>query len=97
MSKIESSTEELLVEQDGRVLVVTFNRPDRLNTISPPMLSELSSVLTAANKDPEVRCIVLTGAGRGFCAGLDLGELFDRRPPIAFQVISHGFLLGFQP
>lgn len=75
MGNIESSTEELLVEQDGRVLVVTFNRPDRLNTISPKMLMELSNVLTAANKDPEVRCIVLTGAGRGFCAGLDLVDV----------------------
>lgn len=75
MASIESSTEELLVEQDGRVLVITFNRPDRLNTISPGMLKELSTVLTAANKEPEVRCIVLTGAGRGFCAGLDLVDI----------------------
>lgn len=75
MGTIESTTDELKVEQDGRVLVVTFNRPDRLNTISPTMLKELSVVLTAANKDPEVRCIVLTGAGRGFCAGLDLVDV----------------------
>ncbi len=75
MGNITSSTEELLVEQDERVLVITFNRPDRLNTISPDMLQELSLVLTAANKDPEVRCIVLTGAGKGFCAGLDLVDV----------------------
>lgn len=68
------STEELLVERDGNVLVVTLNRPDRLNAISGPMLSALSTTLQEANLDPEVRVVVLTGAGRGFCAGLDLKD-----------------------
>ncbi len=67
-----SNTEELLVDQQGRVLVLTLNRPDRLNAISGEMLEELSAKLVEANKDPDIRCIVLTGAGRGFCAGLDL-------------------------
>ena len=67
-----STTEELLVEQKDRVLVLTLNRPERLNAISREMLSELSAKLVEANKDPDIRCIVLTGAGRGFCSGLDL-------------------------
>ena len=67
-----SNTEELLVEQQDRVVVITLNRPERLNAISGPMLNELSAKMTEANKDPDTRCIVLTGAGRGFCAGLDL-------------------------
>ena len=67
-----SSTEELLVEQKDRVVVLTLNRPERLNAISGQMLSELSAKLVEADKDPDTRCIVLTGAGRGFCAGLDL-------------------------
>ncbi len=67
-----SSTEELLVEQNGNVVVITLNRPDRLNAISRVMLNELSVKMTEANKDPDVRCIVLTGSGKGFCAGLDL-------------------------
>jgi len=71
----ESSTEELLVEQKGRVVVITLNRPDRLNAISRKMLGELSTKVVEANKDPDVRCIVLTGAGRGFCAGLDLVDV----------------------
>lgn len=75
MAVTESSTEELLVEQKGRVLVLTLNRPDRLNAISQGMLKELSNKLVEADKDPEVRCIVLTGAGKGFCAGLDLVEV----------------------
>lgn len=67
-----SATDELLVEQQDRILVLTLNRPERLNAISPDMLGELSAKLVEANKDPDIRCIVLTGAGRGFCSGLDL-------------------------
>ena len=72
MAITPSSTEELLVEQRDRVAVLTLNRPERLNAISGAMLSELSAKLVEANRDPDTRCIVLTGAGRGFCAGLDL-------------------------
>jgi enoyl-CoA hydratase/carnithine racemase len=54
------------------VAVITLNRPDRLNAISGPMLNALSAALVEADADRDVRCIVLTGAGRGFCAGLDL-------------------------
>ena len=70
-----SSTEDLLVRQEGRIAVLTLNRPERLNAISGPMLGELSAKLVEANKDPDTRCIVLTGAGRGFCAGLDLVDV----------------------
>lgn len=72
MAVSPSKTEELLVEQRGRVAVITLNRPERLNAISREMLGELSEKMVEANKDPDTRCIVLTGAGRGFCSGLDL-------------------------
>ena len=65
---------ELLVEREGGVAVFTLNRPERLNAISGPMLAALSEGLLACNRDPEVRVVVITGAGRGFCAGLDLKE-----------------------
>ena len=65
---------ELLVERDGAVAVVTLNRPDRLNAISGTMLEALSDALVEADRDQSVRCIVLTGAGRGFCAGLDIKD-----------------------
>lgn len=71
-NRIDTGTEELLAERDGHVLVLTLNRPERLNAISGPMLSNLARLLTEANRDPEVRVVVLTGAGRGFCSGLDL-------------------------
>lgn len=66
--------EQVLTERHGRVAVITLNRPERLNTISGTMLDELSVALVAADRDPAVRAVVLTGAGRGFCAGLDLGD-----------------------
>lgn len=69
-----SETEELLVDFDDGVLTITLNRPDRLNAISGPMLRQLSTTLQEANIDPEVRCVIMTGAGRGFCSGLDLKE-----------------------
>ncbi len=72
MTMTATGTDELLMEQDGHVLTLTLNRPDRLNAISGPMLSALSSTLVEANRDPDVRVLVLTGAGRGFCSGLDL-------------------------
>jgi len=74
-----STTEELLVEQDGHVVTMTLNRPERLNAISRTMLAELSAKMVEADKDPDVRCIILTGAGRGFCSGLDLIDTSDRR------------------
>src|ERR687893_1473377 len=63
---------DLLVDRHGATAVLTLNRPDRLNAISGPMLRDLSRALLEADRDAGVRCIVLTGAGRGFCAGLDL-------------------------
>ena len=72
MTVSASNTDELLVEQRARVAVLTLNRPERLNAISRDMLGELSSKMVEANKDPDTRCFVLTGAGRGFCSGLDL-------------------------
>lgn len=65
---------ELLYEKDGNVATLTLNRPERLNAISGPMLAALSERLIEADRDRDVRCIVLTGAGRGFCAGLDLQD-----------------------
>lgn len=65
---------DLLYEASDGVATITLNRPDRLNAISAGMLSSLSQVLRDADLDRQVRTIVLTGAGRGFCAGLDLKD-----------------------
>ncbi len=74
-----STTDQLLVEQHDQVLLITLNRPERLNAISRDMLNELSAKVVEADKDPDIRCIVLTGSGKGFCSGLDLIDTNERR------------------
>jgi enoyl-CoA hydratase/carnithine racemase len=60
--------------KQGHVVTITLNRPDHMNTISGAMLAELSQRLLEADADPDARVVLLTGAGRAFCAGLDLKE-----------------------
>lgn len=67
-----ASDSEVLYEVAEHVATITLNAPQRMNTISGPMLGALSARLLDADRDREVRCIVLTGRGRAFCAGLDL-------------------------
>jgi enoyl-CoA hydratase/carnithine racemase len=66
---------EVLMSRDGHVATITLNRPDRLNAISGPMLTDLARMLVACDGDRDVRAVVLTGAGRGFCSGLDLQDV----------------------
>ncbi len=63
---------EVLYDVADHIATITLNAPERLNTISSAMLEQLSQRLLEADRDRDVRCIVLTGAGRAFCAGLDL-------------------------
>ena len=67
-----TDTPEVLYEVSEHVATITLNRPDRMNTISGPMLNQLGELLLKADRDRDVRCIILTGTGRAFCAGLDL-------------------------
>ena len=64
--------------KDG-VAVLTMNRPDRLNALSGPMLDALLEALPRLAEDPNVGCVVLTGAGRGFCAGGDVKAMAEGR------------------
>lgn len=63
---------EVLYEVADHIATITFNRPERMNTISITMLDMLTEYLVKANLDPEVWVVILTGTGRAFCAGLDL-------------------------
>ncbi len=65
--------ETLLTEVRDRVMTVTLNRPDRLNAFTTQMMFDWLHVLDAIDADDDVRAVVVTGAGRGFCAGADLG------------------------
>ena len=74
--------EQIITQLDQGILTITLNRPDRLNAWTPTMAGELMAALDLADASDEVRVVVVTGAGRGFCAGADLsggGETFDRR------------------
>lgn len=66
------ATDEVLYEVSEGVATLTLNRPERMNAISLAMLDRLGSLLARANADPAVRVVVLTGAGKAFCVGLDL-------------------------
>jgi enoyl-CoA hydratase len=68
--------ETLLYHTDGQIATITLNRPDRLNTIVPPMPDEFEQAIRLASVDREVKVIVLRGAGRSFCAGYDFGGGF---------------------
>lgn len=70
-AKAETASEVLYEVADG-IATITLNRPDRMNAISGPMLTKLAADLLKANADPKVRVVLLTGAGRSFCVGLDL-------------------------
>ena len=72
----------ILYDVADSVATITFNRPKKMNTWNQTVAGELSDALNAANADPQVRAIVLTGAGRAFCAGADLergGDTFAGR------------------
>jgi 2-(1,2-epoxy-1,2-dihydrophenyl)acetyl-CoA isomerase len=74
------STEQrdLIAERRDGVLYLTMNRPDKLNALSDQMIAGLLEELTRASHDREVGAVVLTGAGRGFCAGGDIGRMRER-------------------
>lgn len=74
--------EQISTEVDDRVLTITLNRPERLNAWTATMGRELIAAFDSADADDQVRAVVVTGAGRGYCAGADLaggGETFDWR------------------
>jgi enoyl-CoA hydratase/carnithine racemase len=66
-------------ERQGEVALITLNRPERLNAWTPQMASEQADAIRAANADEAVGAIVMTGAGRGFCAGADMQDTFKSR------------------
>ena len=70
--------ETLLVDKQDNVLVITLNRPERLNAVNDTMHEELPDVFARVGQDPEVSAVILTGAGRGFCSGGDVRAMDER-------------------
>jgi len=74
--------EQITVDRTERILTITLNRPERLNAWTQTMFAELMEAFDQADADDEVRAVIVTGAGRAFCAGADLergGETFTKR------------------
>ena len=72
---MSTPTNELLVDVADHVATVTLNRPDRLNAITATLTTSLRQAMTELGRDDAIRVIILTGAGRGFCAGADMALL----------------------
>ena len=92
----------ILTERRGKkhgILWMTLNRPEKLNALTLPLLKEMRDILVEARFDRSIRCIVITGAGRGFCAGMDMGGSAepDHEPPTGPRAADpEGYRLDFR-
>lgn len=82
----------VVTEPEDGIALVTLDRPDRLNAITSTMISELETVVTAVDLDPALRAVIVTGAGRGFSAGLDLQDQGVAPGAEAVRPIVGGFM-----
>ncbi len=83
-----TTSDTTLLDVSERIATLTLNRPDKLNALSGEMMEELVPIMERLAEDKEVRCVVITGAGRGFCAGGDIagmasGETLPNENPVA--------------
>ena len=83
-----TTSDTMLLDVSERIATLTLNRPDKLNALSGEMMEELVPIMERLAEDKEVRCVVVTGAGRGFCAGGDVsgmasGETVPDQNPVA--------------
>ncbi len=96
---VQTNTSEVLVKRADGIAVITLNRPDRLNALVSSLMADLVDAVADTARDPAIGCVVLTGAGRGFCAG---GDLKGERDPVEVDAqrggrVEQGFarLRGF--
>ena len=78
--------EQLTLTRDGNVATITLNRPDAFNAFNMKLGREVFDAALEVDDDPDVRCVVMTGAGRAFCAGGDVKEFVDNLPRIGAHV-----------
>ncbi|MBB3634182.1 enoyl-CoA hydratase/carnithine racemase [Mycolicibacterium sp. BK607] len=81
----------LLIEDENRVRTITLNRPEALNAFNEALYDATAEALLAAADDPEVAVVIITGAGRAFSAGQDLGDMQARITDPDFAAGAHGF------
>lgn len=80
--------EHILTSREGGVLTLTLNRPAAFNSFTRPMAAQLQDALREAAQDEEVRCVVITGEGRAFCAGQDLKEVTAADAPPLEDIVA---------
>ncbi len=81
----------IILEIQNNIATITFNRPDKLNSFNREMALLLQSALDESAANKEVRCIYITGAGKGFCAGQDLAEVVDPNGPGMQKILSEHY------
>ncbi|MFV0318188.1 MAG: crotonase/enoyl-CoA hydratase family protein [Microthrixaceae bacterium] len=85
MNKPDTTADEVLTERRGRVMLITLNRPDALNAINQAVATGVVEAIEELDSDPGLTAAVLTGAGRGFCSGMDLKEFAKTGTPDGFE------------
>lgn len=86
---------KILTERDGTILKVTLNDPDTRNSLTATLVQELHDVLSDADQDPTVSCVILTGAGKGFSAGGNIKDMRDGNDPM-FRGTAHQMQEGYR-
>lgn len=82
------SFDNIIYARTGLIATISINRPHRMNALSMPAIHELMRALSEAGGDPDVRVVVITGAGEAFCSGADLKEAPEMTPAIAQEVVG---------
>ena len=80
--------ENIIYERTGPVATISISRPHRINALSMPTIHEMVRVLSDAGGDPDVRVVVITGAGDAFCSGADLKDAPEMTPAVAQEVVG---------
>ena len=87
--------ETVIYEVDNKIATITLNRPDNLNAFNKQMVLDMKEATDTAYEDSSIRCVILTGAGKGFSAGADLNEPID--PSSGPDAVEKGLLEGYKP
>src|SRR2546428_12792294 len=82
----------LVEKQNAKVTLVTFNRPERRNALTIELMSELTAAIENAAADPKQRVLILGGAGKAFCTGLDLEEAAKMNPHTTAEMVARTLL-----
>jgi enoyl-CoA hydratase/carnithine racemase len=95
MKDSDKAQKSVLIERQGRVALVTLNEPDHRNALSVALVHELCTFLAGANADSSLSCIVLTGAGKGFCSGGNVKDMRDGNDPM-YSGTAHDMQEGYR-